>query len=80
MYMLSAFFFFFLVCLCFCRRWVYNWTHGLTGLILGQVAACKRLYIMHILLRRAENQSRLTQTKFNVDFSPLNLETMFKMC
>ena len=23
-----------------CRRWVYNWTHGITGLILGQVAAC----------------------------------------
>lgn len=20
---------------------MYNWTHGLTGLILGQVAACK---------------------------------------
>ena len=56
---------------------MYNWTHGLTGLILGQVAACKRLYIMHIL---SENQSRLTHTKFNVDFSPLNLETMFKMC
>ena len=23
-----------------CRRWVYNWTHGITGLLLGQVAAC----------------------------------------
>lgn len=28
-------------CNTYIRRWIYNWTHGLTGLFLGQIAACK---------------------------------------
>ena len=33
-----------------CRRWIYNWIHGLTGLFLGQIAACKFVLINNQLL------------------------------